>query len=78
MKTIVITGASSGLGKAAALLFHRQGWQVIATMRQPEKETELTLLENVIVYKLDVGNSIQIQQTKRSVNNCRSRLSIRL
>ncbi|WP_317040711.1 SDR family NAD(P)-dependent oxidoreductase [Chryseobacterium artocarpi] len=46
MKTIFITGASSGLGKATAKLFHSKGWNVIATMRTPEKETELSSLEN--------------------------------
>ena len=40
-KTIFITGASSGLGKASALLFAKNGWNVIATMRKPENEKEL-------------------------------------
>jgi len=53
-KTIFITGTSSGLGKAAARLFQSKGWHVIATMRNPDKETELTRLENVTVLKLDV------------------------
>ena len=47
-KTILITGASSGIGKATAIYFQQQGWNVIATMRSPEKETELNELENVI------------------------------
>lgn len=29
-KTIFITGASAGLGKATAQLFHLKGWNVIA------------------------------------------------
>ncbi|MDO7742689.1 MAG: SDR family oxidoreductase [Pedobacter sp.] len=53
-QTILITGASSGLGKATAKLFQSKGWNVIATMRKPEDETELTTLENVLVTKLDV------------------------
>ncbi len=52
--TIIITGTSSGIGKAAALKFAREGWNVIATMRSPEKETQLTGLDNVLVTKLDV------------------------
>ena len=53
-KTILITGASSGIGKAAAKLFQGNGWNVIATMRTPEKEEELNTLDNVLVTKLDV------------------------
>lgn len=63
MKTIFITGASSGLGKATAKLFHEKGWNVIATMRNPEKETELSLLQNVTLLPLDVTNYDQIQAT---------------
>ena len=66
-KTIFITGASSGLGKATARLFQSKGWNVIATMRNPEKETELTKLENVTVLKLDVTNPQQIEATVNKV-----------
>lgn len=53
-KTILITGASSGIGKATAKLFQSKGWNVVATMRTPEKEEELNQLDNVLVTKLDV------------------------
>ncbi|MBJ2126031.1 SDR family oxidoreductase [Flavobacterium sp. IB48] len=66
-KTIFITGASTGLGKSTAKLFQSKGWQVIATMRNPEKETELNQLENVIVLPLDVTNPEQIDSTIKSV-----------
>lgn len=62
-KTIFITGASSGLGKATAKLFQSKGWNVIATMRSPEKETELSQLKNVTLLPLDVTNLEQIQET---------------
>ena len=53
-KTILITGTSTGFGKLTAKLFQRKGWNVIATMRNPEKETELTSLSQVLVTRLDV------------------------
>jgi NAD(P)-dependent dehydrogenase (short-subunit alcohol dehydrogenase family) len=69
MKTIFITGASSGIGKATAKLFQSKGWNVIATMRNPEKETELTQLKNITVLPLDVTN---IEQIKLTVNKALS------
>jgi NAD(P)-dependent dehydrogenase (short-subunit alcohol dehydrogenase family) len=63
MKTIFITGASTGLGKATAKLFQSKGWNVIATMRNPEKETELTGLKNITLLPLDVTNLEQINST---------------
>ncbi|NIG54536.1 SDR family oxidoreductase [Chitinophaga sp. Cy-1792] len=62
-KTVFITGASTGLGKASARLFQSIGWNVIATMRNPQYETELTALENVSVLKLDVTDPEQIKET---------------
>lgn len=53
-KTILITGASSGIGRATARRFQAAGWNVIATMRAPERETELTRLDGVLVTRLDV------------------------
>ena len=53
-KTVLITGASTGIGRATAIFFQEKGWNVIATMRSPEKEEELTQLNNVLVARLDV------------------------
>ncbi|MDJ1472618.1 SDR family oxidoreductase [Cytophagaceae bacterium YF14B1] len=63
MKTIFITGASSGLGKAAARLFASKGWKVIATMRTPEKEADLNQLSNVTLLPMDVTDHKQINAT---------------
>lgn len=38
MKTVLITGCSSGYGLETARHFHAQGWNVIATMRSPNKD----------------------------------------
>jgi len=53
-KTVLITGTSSGLGRATANLFIRKGWNVVATMRSPQEEHGLDNAENMIVAKLDV------------------------
>lgn len=60
-KTVLITGASSGFGRLSCQLFQRNGWNVIATMRSPEKELELTALDNVLVVALDVTNKQSIE-----------------
>lgn len=39
MKTVLITGCSSGYGLATARHFHAQGWNVLATMRVPCAQT---------------------------------------
>ena len=62
-KRIFITGASTGLGKATAKLFANKGWNVIATMRKPENETELNTLDNITILPLDVTNVDQIKTT---------------
>ncbi len=63
MPVIFITGASSGIGKASAKYFANKGWDVIATMRNPERERELDKLANVHVMPLEVTNSDQIAAT---------------
>ena len=63
MKTIFITGASAGLGKSTAKLFQSKGWKVIATMRRPEEEKELSQMENITLLPLDITNAEQIKKT---------------
>ena len=60
-KTIFITGASTGLGRAAVKLFHARGWRVAATMRNVDNGKDLQELEGVEVLKLDVTDTEQIK-----------------
>ncbi len=62
-KTILITGASSGIGKETAKFFQAKGWNVIATMRTPEKEEDLTQLDNILITRLDVTDSSSINES---------------
>lgn len=66
MKTIFITGSSSGIGKSTAIYFANKGWNVAATMRNPEKETELNKIKNIRLYKLDVNNEESIVTAKEN------------
>lgn len=60
-QTIVITGASSGIGRATVELFSKRGWHVAATMRSPEDHQELSNLKGVSLYQLDVTNESSIR-----------------
>ncbi|WP_343672020.1 SDR family NAD(P)-dependent oxidoreductase [Chitinophaga sp.] len=67
MKTIFITGASSGLGSACVKVFSDKGWRVIATMRNPAAGAALAQLPNVQVMQLDVNNLHQLQTVVKEV-----------
>jgi short-subunit dehydrogenase len=62
-KTVLITGTSSGIGKATVLEFAKMGWNVIATQRTPEKEKDFFEFPNVKMYSLDVTNLESIKET---------------
>jgi NAD(P)-dependent dehydrogenase (short-subunit alcohol dehydrogenase family) len=60
-QTVLITGASSGIGKAAATLFADNGWNVVATMRNPDDGADLAERDNVMVTRLDLLDSASIE-----------------
>jgi NAD(P)-dependent dehydrogenase (short-subunit alcohol dehydrogenase family) len=64
-KTIFVTGASTGLGRATAILFAQHGWKVIATMRKPEQERELGTMAGIQLLPLDVTDLAQIEEAAR-------------
>jgi len=68
-KTVLITGASSGIGRACALRMDRAGWQVFATVR---KDSDANRLESeasarLQTVPLDVTDAIQVEETARVV-----------
>ncbi|MGD9720507.1 MAG: SDR family oxidoreductase [Pirellulales bacterium] len=53
-KTVLITGSSSGIGRATAEHFAQQGWNVSATMRSPEQAEGWAHAANLRALRLDV------------------------
>lgn len=60
-QTVLITGCSTGFGKLAAHTFAEKGWNVIATMRSPEKEKDLAASDKMLVTRLDVSDQSSIK-----------------
>ncbi|MBU1170936.1 MAG: SDR family oxidoreductase [Proteobacteria bacterium] len=59
-KTILITGCSTGIGRALAIEFHRLGHHVYATARKPETLTDLGQM-GMTTLKLDVNDPEDIR-----------------
>ncbi|GGY02883.1 SDR family NAD(P)-dependent oxidoreductase [Massilia dura] len=66
MKTVLITGASSGFGLETAEYFLAKGWQVVATMRSPKPDNFLES-PNLRVVKLDVTDPESIERAVESI-----------
>lgn len=56
-KTVLITGASSGIGLATAKLFLAKGWNVVATLRKPAMDSQARL-PGALVNRLDVQDRL--------------------
>jgi short-subunit dehydrogenase len=65
-KVILITGASSGIGKETAKLFQTKNWKVAATMRVPDKAEDLQKIADVECFRLDVTD---VDSIKVAIND---------
>lgn len=60
-KVVLVTGASSGIGKETAKLFQAKNWKVAATMRSPEKAEDLQKIVDLECIRLDVTDPDSIR-----------------
>lgn len=65
MKNVLITGCSSGYGRATAAHFLERGWNVVATMRTPRATRDLPESERLRVLRLDVTDRASVAEAVR-------------
>lgn len=65
-RVVLITGASSGIGKETAKLFQTKNWKVAATMRSPEKAEDLQRIADVECIRLDVTDVESIRRRRNA------------
>ena len=63
MKTVLITGASGGIGRAAAKAFHREGYRVVLHYNNNEEAVKAyaDAWENAVLYKADLADPAQAE-----------------
>ena len=65
MKTVFITGTSTGIGYECAKIFMENGWNVVATMRNPQNAPDSLKQRNVLIVKMDVTDDDSIKNAIR-------------
>ena len=74
-KVVLITGASSGMGRATALFLSQNGFLVYGASRHPQKLQELQS-NNFIPIKLDVTDSQSILNVVSTIKTAHKRIDI--
>lgn len=68
MPTVLITGASRGIGLEYVRQFAAEGWDVIATCRAPDSASDLSSIAgNITVHALDVDSDDSVAELKAAV-----------
>lgn len=68
-KTVVITGASSGIGQACVSRMSRAGWRVFATVRKQSDRDRLRSQKNVYPVILDVEDHATISEAAAEIRS---------
>lgn len=71
MKTVLITGASRGIGAEAAVKFHNEGYNVVINYNK-SKENAIELckkLKNSVAIRADVSDEMQVKQLVEQAKN---------
>ncbi|WP_170784871.1 SDR family oxidoreductase [Ruegeria lacuscaerulensis] len=77
MKTIIVTGASSGIGRATAELFLNNGWTVGLLARSAEKLNEIAQQHSkAIALAADVTDPVAVARAFRTFSNWVDRLDV--
>lgn len=70
-RTAVVTGASSGIGRATALRLAAEGWRVVAAARRTDRLAELAVQEPAITpHELDVTSAESVAALAGAVPEC--------
>lgn len=68
MSTVLITGASRGIGAACAMLFAQNGWQVLANYKSNDAAAaELKAKTGCTLYKADVASNSEVLAMRDAV-----------